>query len=449
MQKTMIDKSQEIEIAVGILFADAITFRLNGTYIHDQQKYSGVYTVVKEGDHFILHSSSMQQIISLPFTLIPEDEKKASFDLQNVVIGINFHWQRTEEQKFKGKLKIIDEKRHLTAINILSLEDYLLSVISSEMRATSSLELLKAHAIISRSWLIAQKIKREKIPSNYQSLSQNEHEYIRWYDREDHENFDVCADDHCQRYQGISRAYTPLVQEAIEETRNMVLVYNGEVCDARFSKCCGGISERFENTWEPVKHPYLTEIIDSDTLSCVPDLSKEENARQWILSKPDVFCNTQNKNILSNVLNDYDQETHDFFRWQVSYTPEELSTLIYSRIGIDFGNLQAIEPIERGTSGRIIKLRISGSKRSMIIGKELVIRKAFSTTHLYSSAFIVDTEKNSSGNIVRFILKGAGWGHGVGLCQIGAAVMSTKGYDYKKILAHYFPNTQIKAFYDL
>ena len=184
-------------------------------------------------------------------------------------------------------------------------------------------------------------------------------------------------------------------------------------------------------------------------MSCVPDLSKEENARQWILSKPDVFCNTQNKNILSNVLNDYDQETHDFFRWQVSYTPEELSTLIYSRIGIDFGNLQAIEPIERGTSGRIIKLRISGSKRSMIIGKELVIRKAFSTTHLYSSAFIVDTEKNSSGNIVRFILKGAGWGHGVGLCQIGAAVMSTKGYDYKKILAHYFPNTQIKAFYDL
>ena len=255
----------------------------------------------------------------------------------------------------------------------------------------------------------------------------------------------MCADDHCQRYQGISKAYTPFVRQAIEATRGEVLVYDGEICDARFSKCCGGVTEYFENTWEPVNHPYLTKVIDSDTQSSIPNLSQEENARKWILSTPDVFCNTRDKAILSNVLNDYDQETQDFFRWQVSYSPSELSALITSRIGIDFGDIQSIEPVERGVSGRITRLRIQGSKRDMIIGKELVIRKAFSQSHLYSSAFIVETEKDTSGAITHFTLKGAGWGHGVGLCQIGAAVMSAKGYDYKQILLHYFPGTQLQT----
>lgn len=434
-----------ITLSVGILFAPSITFRLNGNYWNNNQKYSGEYTISKEGEDLILHSSSQTQIVPDHFTLIPENEETADFDLLNVMIGINFHWQRTEDQKFKGTLKIIDEGKHLTAINILPLEDYLLSVISSEMSATSSLELLKAHAVISRSWLIAQKIKSEKLTDTYQSCIQDEQQYIRWYDREDHEHFDVCADDHCQRYQGISKAYTPFVRQAIDATRGEVLVYHGEICDARFSKCCGGVTEYFENTWEPVAHPYLTKVVDSATRSSVPDLSQEENAREWILSTPDdVFCNTRDKAVLSNVLNDYDQETQDFFRWQVSYTPSELSALIKSRIGIDFGDILSIDPVERGASGRIIRLRIQGSKRSMTIGKELVIRKAFSTSHLYSSAFIVETEKNTSGAITRFTLRGAGWGHGVGLCQIGAAVMSAQGYGYQEILAHYFPGTQLQ-----
>ncbi len=435
----------ETNISIGILFAPTITFRLNGTYFNNGQKYSGEYSISKEENNLALHSSLGTQVVPDNFTLTPENEETANFDLLNVIIGINFHWERTEDQKFKGALKIMDEGKHLTAINILPLEDYLLSVISSEMSATSSLELLKAHAVISRSWLLAQKVKSEKLTDNYHSCIQDDQQYVRWYDREDHENFDVCADDHCQRYQGISKAYTPFVREAIEATRGEVLVYNGEICDARFSKCCGGVSEYFENTWEPVNHPYLTKVVDSETLSSVPDLSQEDNARQWILSSPEVFCNTWDKEILSNVLNDYDQETQDFFRWQVSYTPTELSELIKSRIGIDFGNIQSIIPLERGASGRIIRLQINGSKCSMTIGKELVIRKAFSTSHLYSSAFIVETEKDSSGLATRFTLKGAGWGHGVGLCQIGAAVMSAKGYDYKQILSHYFPNAKLQT----
>lgn len=438
------NKSKE-NFAIGILFASIITFRLNGIYRNNGQTFSGEYSISKEDNKLILHSSSGHQTITNNFTFSPEDYDSSDFDLLDVVIGINFHWQRTENQKFKGALKIIDEEKHLTAINILPLEDYLLSVISSEMRATSSLELLKAHAVISRSWLMAQKLKHETQSTYYQSCIRDEHHYIRWYDREDHANFDVCADDHCQRYQGCSKAYTPTVRQAIEATRGEILTYEGKVCDTRFSKCCGGVSERFDNTWEPVNHPYLTKIIDSDTIPSVPDLSREKEAREWILSSPDVFCNTRDKKILSNVLNAYDRETRDFFRWQVSYTPTELSALILSRIGIDFGTILSIEPLERGVSGRIIKLRINGSQKSMIIGKELVIRKTFSETHLYSSAFIVETEKDSSGTPTRFTFKGAGWGHGVGLCQIGAAVMSVKGYGYREILSHYFPGTKLET----
>lgn len=430
--------------SIGILFAPEIKFRLNGTYRNGGQVYTGEYTVTRDKDKLTLCSSFGSEIIPSGFTLMPEDHEQADFDLLDVVIGINFHWERTENQKFKGALQILDEQQHLTAVNILSIEEYLLSVISSEMSATSSLELLKAHAVISRSWLIAQKIKKEHLSPEYNSCIRDGEQYIRWFDREDHEHFDVCADDHCQRYQGISKAYTPAVREAIEATRGEVLYYGDEICDARFSKCCGGVSERFNNTWEPVDHPYLTKVIDSATLSIVHDLSGEKEIREWILSSPDVFCNTRDKAILSNVLNDYDQETQDFFRWEVSYTTEELSALVKSKLDIDFGTIYSLEPLERGVSGRIIRLRVSGSKRSMIIGKELIIRKAFSPSHLYSSAFIIETEKDSTGNPSRFTFKGAGWGHGVGLCQIGAAVMSAKGYTYKEILAHYFPGTSLR-----
>ena len=434
-----------MNLSVGILFAPCIKFRLNGIYRNEKQTYTGECSVIKNEEVLILQTSAGQQTISSGFTLTPDEHEQADFDLLDVVIGIHFHWERTENQKFKGALQILDEQQYLTAVNILPLEDYLLSVISSEMSATSSLELLKAHAVISRGWLIAQKVKKERLSEDYQSCLRDENQYIRWFDREDHDHFDVCADDHCQRYQGISKAYTPAVQQAIEATRGEVLLYGEEICDARFSKCCGGVSERFDNTWEPVNHPYLTKVIDSASLTPVPDLSREEHAKAWITSAPDVFCNTRDKQILSNVLNDYDQETQDFFRWQISYTTEELSALVKTKLGIDFGIIHTLEPLQRGVSGRIIRLRVSGSKKSMVIGKELIIRKALSPSHLYSSAFIIETEKNSSGTPVRFTLKGAGWGHGVGLCQIGAAVMSAKGYNYKEILTHYFPGTKIET----
>ena len=411
--------------------------------------YSGEYTIYKEGEDLILHSSSQTQIVPDHFTLIPENEETADFDLLNVMIGINFHWQRTEDQKFKGTLKIIDEGKHLTAINILPLEDYLLSVISSEMSATSSLELLKAHAVISRSWLIAQKIKSEKLTDTYQSCIQDEQQYIRWYDREDHEHFDVCADDHCQRYQGITRASTDIVKQAISATRGQVLTSDGKICDARFSKCCGGAFEEFQYCWEDIKYPYLAQQRDSKTHATLPDLTQEVEADRWIRTSPEAFCNTTDKKILSQVLNNYDQETTDFYRWKVEYTQEELSALILKRSGIDYGQIIDLIPIARGTSGRLWKLKIVGTKRTLTIGKELEIRRTLSTSHLYSSAFVVDKEELSSEGIPgRFILTGAGWGHGVGLCQIGAAVMGEQGYKYDAILLHYYIGASIDKLYE-
>lgn len=431
-------------IEVGILFAPVIRFRLNGQFLANGEILTGDYTVKQRDGHIVLQGTGDERIVKDGFTLYPQGED-ATFDLPDVTIGIHFHWERREEQRFRGALKIVDEGQHLTAVNVVLLEEYLTSVISSEMSATSSRELLKAHAVISRSWLLAQKINKGTKSEGYSSCRQNEREYIRWFDREDHERFDVCADDHCQRYQGISRAYTPAVQEAIEATRGEILTYRGEICDARFSKCCGGITERFESAWEDTPHPYLRRVADSgEKGDFTGDLRQEAEARRWVLSSPDVFCNTTDKQILSNVLNDYDQETRDFFRWSVSYTTEELSELIREKLGMDFGRIIDLEAIERGVSGRIIRLRVTGTLRSLIIGKELLIRKALSPSHLYSSAFVVDKETDAAGNPVRFTFRGAGWGHGVGLCQIGAAVMSARGYSYREILAHYFPETQIE-----
>ena len=326
-------------------------------------------------------------------------------------------------------------------------EEYLRSVISSEMKATSSIELLKAHAVISRSWLLAQIEKRNAIEAAntpYCSESNSEEERTKWYDREEHDNYDVCADDHCQRYQGITRASTAAVNEAVDATHGQVLIYDNSIADARFSKCCGGATELFENCWEPQAHPYLVAQCDNDR-NDMPDLRIEENAREWILSKPDVFCNTNDKHILSQVLNGYDQETSQFFRWRIEYEQDELSALIRRRSGIDFGTIIDLQPVERGTSGRIIRLRIVGSKRTMIVGKELEIRRWLSETHLYSSAFVV--EKQPYYNQTRFTFHGAGWGHGVGLCQIGAAVMGANGYKYEAILAHYFKGATLQNLY--
>ena len=433
------------QIEVGILFSPLIHFRLNGIYQHKGQAYSGEYSISKMDNKYRLENATTSQEVELPLSFQAENFEENDFDLTDVVIGIQFHWERKEEQKFKGDLKIIDENEHLTAINILPIEEYLLSVISSEMKASSSFEFLKAHAVISRSWLLAQQEKAKRISPDYNSCRRTEQEYIRWYDREDHSHFDVCADDHCQRYQGISKAYTPRVQQAMEATTGEVLMFNQQICDARFYKCCGGVTEKFEHTWEPIVHPYLDKVVDSETDLETGDLSQEEEARKWILSSPPTFCNTTDSSILSEVLNDYDLETQHFFRWQEVYTTEQLSALVKEKIDIDFGTISDIIPLERGVSGRLIRIKIIGSLRSMIIGKELVIRKAFSASHLYSSAFVVDKVLDSEGD--KFVFHGAGWGHGVGLCQIGAAVMGAKGYSYKEILLHYFKGSELVKLY--
>jgi len=436
---------QEPKIRVGIMYEEEISFQLNGIYTLQQNEktYTG-----KQAIKYINGTIEFDglRLKTEEFIFKPENYENCSFELFDVTIGIKFHWERKENQVFKGSLHVLIENEKLTAINVLKLEDYLASVISSEMKASSSMELLKAHAIISRSWLMAQVLKGEAIQSSeqtYQSVNESSEELIKWYDREDHNNFDVCADDHCQRYQGITRQSNDAVLRAIEATKGMVLTSDDIICDARFSKCCGGVSETFENVWEPQSHKYLQAITDGKESSLKLDLKIESNAKSWILNPPDVFCNTSDKAILSQVLNDYDMETPDFFRWEVKYTQDELSELINRKTGRDFGKITDLIPIERGLSGRIIRLKIIGEKASFIIGKELEIRKILSESHLYSSNFIVEKENNSSS----FVLKGAGWGHGVGLCQIGAAVMGANGYSHQEILQHYFKGAELEKRY--
>lgn len=365
-------------------------------------------------------------------------------EVEGVTIGVNFHWQRRENQCFKGAIRIIKHDGRLTLVNEIDIEDYLTSVISSEMSAISSLELLKAHAVISRSWVLAQirnkkkgSLKRKESPLAHPGLD-TAGQHIVWYDHDDHQLFDVCADDHCQRYQGITRISSPTVVEAINATRGQVLTYNGELCDARFSKCCGGAMEIFESCWEDEPHPYLAAKRDAPESHTLPDLTLEQNAREWIMSSPEAFCNTTDADTLRQVLNHYDRETTpDFYRWQADYDTDTLSELIARKSGYDFGRIIDLIPLRRGPSARITRLRVIGEKLTMDIGKELEIRRCLSETHLYSSAFVVDRTAD------RFIIRGAGWGHGVGLCQIGAAIMASKGYTYRQILAHYYPGASI------
>lgn len=439
------------KIKVGILSETEITFRLHGEF---QNTHGSIFknmciAKIKENSIAITDEDGCETIIKSFDILSPVDDKSSFFELVEVTIGVDFHWQRKENQKFKGALQFVVENRKITAVNIISIEDYLTCVISAEMSATSSMELLKAHAVISRGWLLAQIKKGEKITQTktaYKSVNETETEYIRWWDREDHTNFDVCADDHCQRYQGITRANTQYVIDAVEATHGHVLMFDGEICDARFSKSCGGVMEEFPNAWEPVSHPYLRGLADTDDEKAI-DLTIEENAEKWIRSSPQAFCNTHDKEILSQVLNDYDQETNDFYRWKVDYTQAEISEIAYRRSGFDFGEIIDLIPLMRGTSGRIVKLKVFGTKLVKIIGKELMIRRTFSNSHLYSSAFVVDKHEIKDGIPQRFTLTGAGWGHGVGLCQIGAAVMGAKGYSYDKILAHYFPKSTLEKLY--
>jgi len=363
-------------------------------------------------------------------SLAPSELSSCAFALDDVTIGIGFHWERKEHQVFRGAFRLLNRAVGLTVVNDVPLEEYVTSVISSEMRASCPRELLKAHAVISRSWLWYSKVN-SVLPAEARSERLDDHEILRWYGRETHPDFDVCADDHCQRYQGITKAFSPAAAEAVRVTNGEFLRYNGVVCDARFSKSCGGITERYATAWEDRDIPYLESVYDA------PTQAQSDNAERWIRSSPPAYCNTNDAALLALVLPGFDQETHDFYRWQVVYTPEELAKIIEARVGVDLGPISNVEALARGPSGRIFRLKITGERDYLIIGKELEIRRALSRSHLYSSAFVADEESG------RLVLRGAGWGHGVGLCQIGAAVMANQGKTYTEILQHYYRGTTV------
>lgn len=444
---TLYNKGKQPDVTVGIVSAQKIHFSLNKPYLAKGEKVLGEQVVEFSEGGVLWNGNQYSQLTFHP------QSADASFSLSDVTIGVNFHWERKETQTFLGTLRFVVESDKIVAINELPVEKYLESVISSEMSATSSLELLKAHAVISRSWLLAQMKKRREVAesgNNFFSFTKKEDTLIRWYDREDHTLFDVCADDHCQRYQGITKETSPHVAEAIRQTKGQILMDGEEICDARFSKCCGGITEEFQYCWEDTPKTYLTAVRDIalGVEHTLPNLTNEEEAEKWLRFNPPAFCNTQDKKILSEVLNDYDQETVNFYRWKETLSQEKLQQLIADKLKMDLGAILDMKAVERGKSGRISKLQIIGTEKTFTIGKELEIRRTLSDSHLLSSAFVVDKyDKDEQGVPQRFELIGAGWGHGVGLCQIGAAVMGEQGYHYDAILLHYYQGAEIKKLY--
>lgn len=444
---TLYNKGKQPDVTVGIVSAQKIHFSLNKPYLAKGEKVLGEQVVEFSEGGVLWNGNQYSQLTFHP------QSADASFSLSDVTIGVNFHWERKETQTFLCTLRFVVESDKIVAINELPVEKYLESVISSEMSATSSLELLKAHAVISRSWLLAQMKKRREVAesgNNFFSFTKKEDTLIRWYDREDHTLFDVCADDHCQRYHGITKETSPHVAEAIRQTKGQILMDGDEICDARFSKCCGGITEEFQYCWEDTPKTYLTAVRDIalGVEHTLPNLTNEEEAEKWIRFNPPAFCNTQDKKILSEVLNDYDQETVNFYRWKETLSQEKLQQLIADKLKMDLGAILDMKAVERGKSGRISKLQIIGTEKTFTIGKELEIRRTLSDSHLLSSAFVVDKyDKDEQGVPQRFELIGAGWGHGVGLCQIGAAVMGEQGYHYDAILLHYYQGAEIKKLY--
>ena len=432
---------QQPKIRVGIMAAKEIRFCLNESYTDGRSSFEGEMKISASGGRL-----NWNGILIDSLTLKP-NEHGSTFTLHDVTIGIGFHWERQEEQTFSGQLRFIVENGLVRAINVLPVEEYLTSVISSEMKPTASREFLKAHAVISRSWVLAQLRSpyRKSMEAEADVPTIQDHilnRIIKWYDHDQHTLFDVCADDHCQRYQGRTRIISAAAEAAVKDTFGQTLVNGGHLCDARFSKCCGGVTEQFETCWQDEHKPYLVALRDSSiNEGALPDLTIEENARQWILSEPKSFCNSADGNILSESLNGYDLETPDYYRWEVEYTTAQVSDIFRRKSGLDIGDIVDMRPIKRGPSGRIYELEIEGTKQTVTIGKELEIRRTLSESHLFSSAFVV--EKTQDG----FILRGAGWGHGVGLCQIGAAVMASKGYTYREILRHYYPGTTLGRFY--
>ncbi|MDR2823858.1 MAG: SpoIID/LytB domain-containing protein [Prevotellaceae bacterium] len=432
------------KITVGILSGKEIEFSFSGDFLcSNGLVYNKSQKVIFKNGKIFFDNNFHENL-----TFLPESDNDF-FELKNVVIGKQFHWQQSENQRFCETLTFIIENDSLTAINEIDVESYLKSVISSEMSANASDELLKAHAVISRSWLLANLITDDELQTaktDTPRLSPLASRFVTWYERDAHTNFDVCADDHCQRYQGITRQTNERVNKAVEATQGMVLTCGGEICDARFSKSCGGVTEIFENCWADTHFTYLESVIDSEQPTDFSlDLTKNGDAEKFICSQPECFCNTREPKILSQVLNNYDQQTTDIFRWQCEFSQKEIAEIIAKKSGVDFGAIMDLVPLKRGASGRIVELQVVGTKQVAIVGKELEIRKWLSQTHLYSSAFVVEKSDFSTDIPQRFLLRGAGWGHGVGLCQIGAAVMGEKGYNFKEILAHYYKNTEISS----
>ncbi|MDZ7362767.1 MAG: SpoIID/LytB domain-containing protein [candidate division KSB1 bacterium] len=442
--------TQEPTISIGIYEGRFVaTGFLRGLFsINDGARLDGEFRIEAGSNQLVMTDASGKEMArGKEISCVPIS--RGTFTLREVTIGVKFHWERREDQTFEGGLRFLRrEDGTITAINEIPVEAYLKSVISSEMSAEAPSELLKAHAITSRSWLVAM-LERQKKFRNIDKPSRRSFEsgdeIIRWYDREDHRDFEVCADDHCQRYQGLTKIISTAAAQAVDETRGLFLVYGDEICDARFSKSCGGISEAFENAWEDVAVPYLQPVSDAPVQH--PHIMSEPQAEQWMLSSPEAYCNTSDGNILRQILPSFDQETTDFFRWKVLYQRQELEEILTAKSGMNFGTLLELVPVQRGPSGRIIKLKIAGTEKTVVVGKELEIRRWLSKSHLYSSAFIVRTERDERGVPLRFILHGAGWGHGVGLCQIGAAVMATKGFKAEEIVKHYFRNVELRKLY--
>lgn len=444
----------EPSISVGVVSHPKVHFALYGSYnlVNSSTVLNGSFTAEIHSNQVRIHGSGFSEVFPSGVELTPRSFYDEHFNLRDVVIGVGFHWERKEKQDFRGNLRLIIEGDKITAINVVPVEEYLTSVISSEMNARSGMELLKAHSVISRSWLLAQ-LDRAKAAKNgtlYRGNPINtDDEIVKWYDREDHAHFDFCADDHCQRYQGITKIFSENAMSAVKATRGIVLQYDDEVCDARFYKCCGGITESYENVWEDKHYNYLLPVFD---YRYAPDeyassFEVEKDAQKWIRSNPPAFCNTNDKKVLAQILPDFDQETTDFYRWKVVYSQEKIRSLIERRLTHTLGDIIDLVPIQRGPSSRLIKLKIVGSEKSITIGKELEIRKLLSDSHLYSSAFVIDKADVVNGVPQQFTLFGAGWGHGVGLCQIGAAVMAERGYQFDNILSHYYPNAELKKIY--
>jgi stage II sporulation protein D len=441
----MIDREPEIKVALLQNYREsAIT--LNGNFYLSANQTATKFLNIRSLAGKVSLSNAAGKELASGEKIRLAAEKNSTFTL-DVKIGIGFHWQRIRRETFQGSIILRtcpDFSFHL--INEIPLEDYLTSVISSEMSAQAPLEFLKAQAITARSWLVAMLTRKKR---NAQALPIDQtgnNEIIRWHDTNDHSFFDVCADDHCQRYQGITQITSPAVKTAIQATRGLYLVSNNKICDARYYKACGGRTEIFASAWEDKSFPYLQSV--TDHLSEYTPIASEDDARKWLRSKPAAYCNTEDKALLGEILPSFDQETMNFYRWQVSYTREELEEIIQKKSGIDFGTLQNLVAVKRGPSGRISKLKITGTKRTVIVGKELEIRSWLSRSHLLSSAFVVSVEHSKDGAIQRFILDGGGWGHGVGLCQIGAAVMAAKGFRAEDILTHYFSGATLLKLYE-